>query len=152
MDNQQIILCGGQTLAKSDGKAAVLRLNAWSARDKPDHVGLKIEDLHTKLYKPVPRQFEDLMDIATYVYCADQATSRGGKDVDSFGGNWRRRFHFHIPVREPDLWNAKELKQTLIDTLHFLSDDYFDFTFTAAKNPPGSVGRSLMPAAGRSRI
>ncbi len=33
--------------------------------------------LHGKLYKPVPKQFEDLLEIATYVYCPDQATSRG---------------------------------------------------------------------------
>lgn len=140
MDNQHIILCGGQPEQKTDKQAAVLRLNAWAAKGTPDYVGLKIEDLHGKLYKPVPRQFEDLIDIATYVYCADQAISRGGIDVDTFGGRWRRRFHFHIPVREPDLWNSKEVKQTLVNTLSFLSEDDYDFTFTGAVNAPGMDG------------
>ena len=41
MDNQHIILCGGQSPVKADKKASVLRLNAWAARSKPDYVGLK---------------------------------------------------------------------------------------------------------------
>ncbi|HMP83723.1 MAG TPA: 7-cyano-7-deazaguanine synthase [Verrucomicrobiota bacterium] len=139
MDNLFIIPCGGQSPVKGglDG-AVVLPLNLWTPqKSRPDYLRLELEDLHGKLFKPVPKQFEDLLEIATYVYCADQATSRGGLDVDTFGGRWRRRFQFHIPVREPDLWNSAEMQKALADTLGFLSDDVFEFTFTAAKHAPG---------------
>jgi 7-cyano-7-deazaguanine synthase in queuosine biosynthesis len=139
MDNLFIIPCGGlaSVISGQDG-AVVLPLNVWTTqKNRPDYLRLELEDLHGKLFKPVPKQFEDLLDIATYVYCADQATSRGGLDVDTFGGRWRRRFQFHIPVREPDLWNSNKVKQALADTLGFLSDDVFEFTFTPAKHAPG---------------
>lgn len=139
MDNLFIIPCGGQVATQRcpDG-STVLPLNLWTAKQsRPDYLRLELEDLHGKLFKPVPKQFEDLLEIATYVYCADQATSRGGMDVDNFGGRWRRHLQFHIPVREPDFWNTATVKQALCDTLGFLSDDIFEFNFIAAKNPPG---------------
>jgi hypothetical protein len=139
MNNLFIIPCGGQSpmMGSSNGDNT-LPLNLWTSdRSRPDWLRLELENLHGKLYRPVPKQFEDLLEIATYVYCADQATSRGGLDVDSFGGRWRRRFQFHIPVREPDLWNSAPVKRMLADTLGFLSDDIFEFTFTAAKHAPG---------------
>ncbi|MBA4148488.1 MAG: 7-cyano-7-deazaguanine synthase [Verrucomicrobia bacterium] len=99
-------------------------------------MGLKISDLHEQFLKVAPEKFRDLLDIATYVYCADQATERGKHEAETFGKTWRRSFRFHIPVREPDFWNSQVVKQTLIDTVSFLSDDNYEFTFVAASNAP----------------
>jgi hypothetical protein len=137
MQAKHIIPCGGLTaggLAK-DG-AQVLALNLWSGRRDGNDIELKMEDLHKRLYKAVPAEFEDLLEIAAYVYCADQATSRGGKNVDGFGDAWRRHFVFTVPVRKPAFWNRADVLKVLRETLEFLSEDYFDFEFVAGKSAP----------------
>ena len=73
-----------------------LRLRLWG-KDGPDKITLRIEDIHKKMCKDVPDAFQDLLEIATYVYSADQATRRGADDVDSFGHGWRRDLALHHP-------------------------------------------------------
>jgi len=137
MATERIVLCGGVSLTEAP-KAGVgtLALDLWGRNGKAN-VELKIEDIHAPLGRNIPPVFHDLVEIATYVYVADQATRRGKKDVDTFGGSWRRAFEFHIPVRVPDLWNGAEVKRVLCATLGFLSDDHYEFTFYPASNPPG---------------
>ena len=97
MQAKHIIPCGGLTAAgPADDGAVVLPLNLWSGRRDGNDITLKMEDLHENLYKAVPAEFQDLLEIAAYVYCADQATRRGGKNVDGFGDAWRRHFCFKI--------------------------------------------------------
>jgi hypothetical protein len=81
------------------------------------------------MLKSVPTVFLDLIDIATYVYCADQAVRRGGDGVQDFGENWRRRFFFRIPVRAPQFWKGAAVHKQLVSALSFLSEDEFDFEF-----------------------
>jgi 7-cyano-7-deazaguanine synthase in queuosine biosynthesis len=114
----------------------VLPLTLWAGKRSANTVTLEIEDLHEGLFRDVPAEFEDLLEIATYVYCADQATSRGGKDVDTFGVKWRRDFEFLIPVRAVNFWNRPEVKRCLKETLSFVSDDSYEFHFEQAKNAP----------------
>jgi 7-cyano-7-deazaguanine synthase in queuosine biosynthesis len=137
MQSRHIIPCGGlaATNPANDG-AEVLPLNLWSGRWDGNDIKLEMGDLHKKLYKAVPMEFRDLLEIAAYVYCADQATRRGGKNVDGFGDDWRRHFVFTIPVRKPGFWNRSEVKDVLRGMLEFLSEDYFDFEFVAGKNAP----------------
>jgi hypothetical protein len=78
----------------------------------------------------------DLLEIATYVYCADQATTRGGGTAKNYGAKWRRRFQFHIPVRTPDVWSSNPVLTALSDTLGFLSDDEYEFAFKQLSDPP----------------
>ena len=135
-NNRHVIPCGGLKAGGNlPAETVVLPLNLWSKRDK-NYVELKIEDLHAALFKTVPDEFQDLMEIAAYVYCADQATSRGAKDVDGFGNHWRRQFEFKIPVRVPDFWSQTEVQKLLAETLGFLSDDDYFFEFVQAKSPP----------------
>ena len=135
MATEHHILCGGKPAPNNAGGAANLFLNLWP--DRPGcNVRLKIEDLHEQLYKNIPPQFHDLLEIATYVYCADQALRRGALDVQTLGENWRRRLHFHIPVRKPAVWNDVKVKSELQNTLGFLSDDFYEFTFEAATGAP----------------
>ena len=137
MQAKRIIPCGGLTAASlAEVGAEVLPLNLWSGRRDVNHIELKMEDLHENLYKAVPAEFRDLLEIAAYVYCADQATGRGGKNVDGFGDAWRRHFVFTIPVRKPGFWNKAEVKDVLRGTLEFLSEDRFDFEFMAGKQAP----------------
>ena len=129
MQDRRTIRCGdapGDATAGSPGRD--LRLRLWG-RDGPDKLTLRIEDIDRKLCKNVPPEFQDLLEIATYVYSADQAVRRGGDDVDTFGDRWRRDLHFIIPVRNPDFWNAQSVLNSLRNTLGFLSDDSYHFNF-----------------------
>jgi hypothetical protein len=88
------------------------------------------------MYTDVPPAFLDLIDIATYVYVADQALTRGGDGLNhptDIGHGWRRRLHFRIPVREPDLWNSQPVHDHLVSTLSFLTEDEYYFQFEHLK-------------------
>jgi 7-cyano-7-deazaguanine synthase in queuosine biosynthesis len=97
--------------------------------------GLKLEDISKRLVASVPSRLVDLIEIATYVYCADQATSRGGEAQAAMGSDWRRNFRFVIPVRHPDHWSDPKVLGPLCDTISFLSEDNYVFEFEMATNP-----------------
>jgi hypothetical protein len=134
MANERSILCGdvtGNALPFDEKKPLALRL--WGTAE---NVSLRISDIRSQLLKDIPSSFHDLVEIATYVYCADQAITRGGDGVDNFGENWRRRMFFRIAVRNPDLWNSSPLKDQLIETLSFLSEDEYHFDFVKLEKQP----------------
>lgn len=140
MATDRIIYCGGITRGRTPaGADAPLSLNLWG-QNGPANVWLTMENIRRGLWKNVPQRFEDLLEIATYVYAGDQATVRGEKDVDTFGASWRRNFEFHIPVREPGFWNAPDVNRVLCETLGFLSDDHYAFNFYPAQNAPACEG------------
>lgn len=139
MQTERTIICGGVKPPSKPEDSSALALNSWEIVG-PTNVWLEIEDLHEKLWRDMSPKFQDLLEIAAYVYSADAATPRGERavtnDVDTFGSHWRRRLNFHIPVREPDFWNSKEALAVLRETLDFLSDDYYSFTFYGAHGAP----------------
>jgi 7-cyano-7-deazaguanine synthase in queuosine biosynthesis len=125
---ERLVLCSG---AKRAGGNSTLRL-ALSGRS---NITLKLEDISKKMVRNVPDLLIDLIEIATYVYCADQATSRGGRVQVGMGADWRRSFRFVIPVRNPDHWNHRSVLEPLCSTLSFLSEDDYAFEFEKATNP-----------------
>jgi 7-cyano-7-deazaguanine synthase in queuosine biosynthesis len=134
MANERSILCGQ---VYSDALPFVqkkpLHFYLWGPQE---NVSLYISDIRSQLFRDINPVFHDLIEIATYVYCADQAITRGGDGVDNFGENWRRRLFFRIAVRNPDLWNSSPLKGQLIETLSFLSEDEYHFDFVQLKKQP----------------
>ena len=129
----RIILCGGCPAPARPKPDETVELNLA----KPSgNVALEITDLSRKLAAEVPDILTDLVEVATYVYCADQAVTRGGDGTLAYGRNWRRSFHFHVPVRNPSFWSSREVTRALQDTLSFLSDDEYDFHFVLHTNPP----------------
>lgn len=72
---------------------------------------------------------QDLLEIASYIYHADRSVKRG-RETDVFAEHWKRHFHFAIPVSNPDFWNSPEISNLLIETLEFVTDDHFSFTFS----------------------
>jgi 7-cyano-7-deazaguanine synthase in queuosine biosynthesis len=126
-----VITCGqGQSGANGSGRGAL----ALDLHGPNQNVNLKIAALSAAMTKNVPSVLVDLVEIATYVYAADQAVTRG-TSTDS-GENWRRTFEIHVPVRNPELWSKTEVTEALIDVLSFLSDDNYAFAFTKLLNPP----------------
>ena len=137
MEREFVISCGnaGPSLTKA-GVPNRLSLNLW-ANASEEGLIFRSEDIHQSLLRQIPAPFQDLSEIAAYVYGADQFALRTNiNDVDDFGGKWRRRLHFHIPVRHPELWESNEVKSCLVRLLDFLSDDHYTFSFERAKNPP----------------
>lgn len=133
MSNERVILCGGLPApGKAKGKDTV-PLSLWG---NDSNVMLKVGDISQKMVANISPVLIDLLEIATYVYCADQATTRGGGSSREYGAKWRRQFQFHIPVREPDVWSSKPVRAALCDTLGFLSDDEYEFTFKKLAKPP----------------
>lgn len=69
-------------------------------------------DFSAAMYREPPPRFRDLLDVATYVYCADQATPRGDSTFAHFGADWRRNFWFRVAVRDLDFWNQSGVRAT----------------------------------------
>ncbi|MGA8025786.1 MAG: hypothetical protein WB992_01485, partial [Bryobacteraceae bacterium] len=122
-----VVVCGGAPTPRTKKSDNIIRLNLTG---QDANVELEIIDISRRLSYAVPDALTDLVEVATYVYCADQAVKRGGEGVDDFGKNWRRRFSFHIPVRQQRIWSLPEVTQCLEATLSFLSEDEYSFQFT----------------------
>jgi hypothetical protein len=134
MSNERVILCGGVSDAGLPRlEQEPVRLRMWGPHKNVD---LHIEDISRPLFHDIPSQFLDLVEVATYVYCADQAVTRGGSDVESAGENWRRKLYFRIPVRNPDLWNGPAVLGILQETLSFVSEDEYYLEFEGLRDGP----------------
>ncbi|MCK0103443.1 hypothetical protein [Pseudohalocynthiibacter sp. F2068] len=93
-------------------------------------VTLKIGSLRKNLVTSLPETVIDMIEIAAYVYAIDSSVSRGGPVDQQMAKKWHRQFFVELPVRDAAFWNAPELKKELEETLFFLSNDRFQFTFT----------------------
>lgn len=134
MSNERGILCGDADWpAQWQGLKEPIRLQIFGSQQNVD---LRIQDISKRFAANISDVFIDLLEIAAYVYCADQAVTRGGKTDRGMGANWRRHLRFHIPVRRPDVWNSPAISECLSRTLGFLSDDFYSLMFVKLKNPP----------------
>ena len=129
MANEHLILCGGarstsRKAAWQSAKSVELRIN-----EEPGRLNVRIEDLTSRLQSNLTDLELDLIEIATYVYGADQASTRGGTVRIDYGNAWYRDFRFEIPVRKPDFWSSDEVLDDLTRTLNDLSGDNFEFAF-----------------------
>lgn len=133
MANEHLILCGGcrrSSRLKEWKDAKTVELRTGHAQG---NVHLRISDISEALTSNLPNLDLDLLEIATYVYCADQACSRGGEKEFDYGERWYRNFRIEIPVREPDFWSSTEVMDDLCRALNDLSGDNFSFAFHKLK-------------------
>lgn len=128
MQDKRYILCGGTSSNDSRDQSRDLILQL-SGKEGPGNVKLWVEDIHERMFSNIPTEFHDLLEIAAYVYTADQAIKRGSIRDDNFGEDWQRDLHFVIPVRNPDFWKSFAVNDALRSTLGFLSDDNYVFEF-----------------------
>lgn len=129
MPNERAILCGSASSGSNGQAATALQLRI------DNEVHLKSDDLSRPVSANIPTVFADLIEIATYVYVADQAVTRGGDGVENVGADWRRRLLFTIPVRNPKFWRKPEVMTALVETLSFLSEDEYHFDFVDLTHP-----------------
>ena len=107
-----------------------LILDVAAPKGQLGHVSLGLEKLTSALLAELPVRLADLLEIASYLYCADQFTKRDPLTMPEMGAKWRRGFEFHIGVREPEFWSKPSLLEQLSEYLDFLSDDRFTFHFS----------------------
>jgi hypothetical protein len=131
-DSDRLILCGGATAPRRRKSGGVLELDLNGTHA---NVNLEISNITSRLASDLPDVVADLIEIATYVYSADQAIRRGGEGVIACGQYWRRNLSFHIAVRAPEFWQSPEVGNSLRDTLSFLSDDDYSFEFSRQESP-----------------
>ena len=120
---EHLVLCGSQHRL---GRGSAVNLVLHGNRK---NVTLRVSDISRRLVANLPDTLIDLIEVASYVYAADSAISRGGLSDAQMGARWRRNFRLVIPVRRPDLWSSDAVTSSLIETLSFLSDDDYKFEF-----------------------
>lgn len=138
-----LFFCGRPPSPRDERRATLLMLTG-----RLQNVNRKIEAIETRMVADLPNHLRDLLDIATYVFMADRIVSRGGATLPNMGSNWRRRFRFSIAVRDPEHWNAPDVKSALEDLLGFLSDDRFRFDFFKSDELPTFPSRLALTSIG----
>lgn len=132
--NPQLVLCNGAKLTSRRptwARAVPLAL----ATGEAGNVRMKIQDIVDSLTTNVHPIAADLLEIAAFVYVADQAVHRTGKKEINYGKKWYRNFRFEIAVREPDFWNQAPVRDALVATLDFLSGDTYELAFGKNREP-----------------
>ena len=130
--NEHLVLCGGV----EEPQVASEQSLPLALHGRSPNVRLQISDISGRLLANVPDVLADLLEVASYVYAADSAISRGGEIDAQMGRGWRRKFRFEIPVRLPGLWSSDPVLSALVETLGFLSDDSYEFEFKATIDAP----------------
>lgn len=128
---EHLFLCG-LTSAQRTGYKGGTRLQIG---EHDGNVTLKIEDIRKKYVMSIPDLLTDLLEIATYVFAADNSVTRGGPALRNMGSDWRRSFRLVIGVRELERWSAPDLLHALRELLGFLSDDAWHFEFVKLSAP-----------------
>lgn len=131
MDEVRVFCGDAERPALLDDSTIVLDVAA--AKGDPARVRLSAAEVTRKMLGKIPDRLADLLDIACYVYCADQLTRRDTKLMARLGGDWQRDFRFTIAVRDFAFWSDQEVRSQLESTLTFLSDDRFAFVFEATR-------------------
>ena len=118
----------------------------------PDtNVTLKLDDIRRRLIRVEPELLTDFLEIAAYVFAADNLVRRGGPVFSGVGKDWRRHFQLAIAVRRPGQWRSPGMMFALRGVLQFLSDDAWDFEFVELQNPPRIGGYLNFAAADADR-
>ncbi len=136
MRHRRLFLCGGASRPRAVEYPAGIQTEPLLIWGDKRNIEFKISDIAERMGAKIPDLYVDLLDIAAYVYSADQSTPRGGAGSRDMHSRWRRDMYFVIPVRCLDFWSQQNVRETLTSTLDFLSDDNYDFRFVKLDHPP----------------
>lgn len=125
-------ICGGANASDQTSADRVFRMDVAG----PDrNVNLRLTDANRALVGALPDLLIDLLELAAYVYCADQRASRGTEKLSMAGAAWRRKLHFVVPVRCRDIWESAAVREQLESMLGYLSDDVYVMEFVDSHAP-----------------
>ena len=129
LEKEHLILCGGIDGSKRRSAPEPLTLKLGKEKGK-GQICMDVDAITRKMVADLPAVLRDLLEVATYVYVADQSISRGGQRSFEYGNDHHRCLRFRIPVREYDLWSDPENRELLEETLSFASGDTYTFEFS----------------------
>lgn len=133
---QYTFICGGASGSDLACADQVFRMNVGG----PDcNVNLRLTDVSRALVSDLPDHLVDLLELAAYVYCADQRARRGTEKLSKAGENWRRHLRFVVPVRCHEMWESAAVRGLLEEMLGYLSDDVYTFEFVDSSAPAEQV-------------
>jgi len=134
-DNPFVFRCNGANVRRRPESWAHAPICDLRTSGASGNVKLAISDITDAMAERLPEAVVDLVEIAALVYVADQMAIRTGTVKFDYADRWRRRFRFEVAVREVDFWEQEKVRQSLERTLSFLSDDHYEFVFTARRDP-----------------
>lgn len=127
ISEKTLFLCGdADHCSKPDEYGKTVRLDT---HPESGNIGLKFENISSKLVQEIPSAVKDLLEIASYIYCADQSVSRGGRIGRANGKDWHRDMTLDIAVRNPDIWSETAVTKEIEETISFLSGERYRFQF-----------------------
>lgn len=150
-DSPHIVLCNNAELDGSKPAKSVKQFNYLEEATR--NFKLLLPDFVKGVYH-LPHRLLDLLEIASYVYCADRMTPRGSRDAVEYH-SWSRTLEFVIRVRDEPFWNKPEVKKALSDALRFLTGDReyrFDFQPGHSTSPTSLFDREEFSVAGEKDV
>ena len=82
----------------------------------------------------IPERILDLLQIASYIFCADRMANRGSRDSITNSG-WARTFSLKIPVIDISFWEDDSVKRYLSEALVFMTGDRrYSFEFIKSQD------------------
>ena len=130
MIRPRLVLCSGAQVPKGDPLRRRRKVVQLDTLNPDSNTHLRIENVTDAFSRLMPARLVDLLELATYVYTADCEASREGIWLDDDSTEqWGRDFHFVVPVRDLEFWTRRDVQESLVSTLGFLSSDSFKFTF-----------------------
>jgi hypothetical protein len=73
-----LVRCGGAEARRRGNAGVVLDLDVDAPKASPSRLTLRLEHITDPMVQTLPHVLSDLVEIACYVYCADQFTRRAG--------------------------------------------------------------------------
>lgn len=115
----QLVFCNGANDDARRGEHDPAPLILDHISDK--QVRIQLPDFVRSVGTIAPRVL-DLIEIASYIFCADRMISRGRPDSLIYD-SWSRRFRFVIRVRDESFWSRKITMERLSELLLFITGD-----------------------------
>src|SRR3954452_7721151 len=103
----------GGLLAPKARRAGDLVLDPAAPRGEADVTPIRLHELTRKMLSDLPPRCLDLLEIASYIYSADQFVRRDSKLMPDMGAGWRRSFEFHMAVRDVAFWARQDVQHKL---------------------------------------
>jgi 7-cyano-7-deazaguanine synthase in queuosine biosynthesis len=131
----QLILCNGAKRSTPGEPSDTTHLEYRGAVPDKRNVAIGLPSF-VRSVGTVPDRVLDLIELASYVYCADRQVSRGTVSSVEYHA-WSRRFLFRMKVRDVAFWGQQNVQRSLRELLEFLTgDEEFRFEFEGGHTTP----------------
>lgn len=130
MTKPRLVLCNSSARPELESNYEPSQIIRLSSHGNDANVNIRLEDVARVFQKHLSDRLVDLIEIASFVYSTDCATSRGSGFTNSKSTeSWHRDFEIVVPVRDLAFWSQTNVQEALRRLLLFLSDDEYSFQF-----------------------